>query len=515
MADIVLLRPAPSPYREIDSIPWGIVYVGGVCREHGYDVKIIDQLAEDDWREALAESLASAPICVGISSITGYQIAAGLEMARRVRELAPGVPLVWGGVHPSILPAQTLAHELVDIVVRGEGEVTFLEVVRALESKKGLGGIRGAWYKSKGRVCGNDDREFMDLSRYPRAWRSLIDPAQYIRPIPAIQAKRAFELCTSRGCPCRCTFCYNNIYNNRWRSRDVDSILSDLKELRTQHHIDWIDWREDNFFHDKGRVEILCREMIRNGLETPWSANCRVDRFIRFKPKLMDLLVQSGCRSISLGAESGSTRMLKLLAKGISPSQILDSAKNLKNYGLGGYYQFMAGFPTESRAEVLETVRLIEEILRVLPEARFQGPSLYTPYPGTPLFEECVKHGFVAPDRLEGWSKLEWDRAHLPWLARRDRRFLRRVRYTVSPVNKFGPPLNRYFHAKLAVLSRTGTPLPCPELLAYNLLTTIKRRRSAVVRRELDGERVGRVRPISSQAPVAKRTRERSSRPAA
>ena len=146
---VVLVHPHPGPKdRDVHILPLGILYVAAPLVAQGYSVSAIDQRKDNDWRTTL-KGLVTRPgtVCVGISTMTGPQIAHGLDMARVVREAAPDLPIVWGGVHPSLLPEQTAAHPLVDIACFGEGETVFPPLVEALARGRDWKDLPGLAYK--------------------------------------------------------------------------------------------------------------------------------------------------------------------------------------------------------------------------------------------------------------------------------------------------------------------------------------------------------------------------------
>lgn len=152
--------------------------------------------------------------------MTGFQIGNAIRIAHIVRELTPNTPIVWDGVHPSLLPAQTARHELVDIVVAGEGEQTAVELAAALRGSRPPHDIPGVITPSNSDA--NPDplaRPFLDLDAVPPPEWSLVDVSDYITGCPA---PRSINLSTSRGCPHNCAFCYNQTYNRRlWRARGL------------------------------------------------------------------------------------------------------------------------------------------------------------------------------------------------------------------------------------------------------------------------------------------------------
>ncbi len=171
MADVVLVYPRTRwDIRNLTTrLPLSVLYIATYLRRHGVAVEIVDQRVDDGWEARLRALLAERPAWVGISSMTGKQIRWGLAAARVVREAAPTVPLVWGGVHPSILPEQTLGHPLVDLVAVGDGEELALELTAALKGPgpADLSKIAGLAWKRGGRPVVNPPRDPVSMDELP------------------------------------------------------------------------------------------------------------------------------------------------------------------------------------------------------------------------------------------------------------------------------------------------------------------------------------------------------------
>ena len=463
MADVVLVHPIADPYAAgAPRLPLGVLSVAGPVEEAGYRVQLIDQQVDPRWPETLLRALASGPLCVGISAMTGTQIRYGLEAARRVRE-ASSAAVVWGGVHPSLLPAETVADPLVDIVVVGEGEETFLEVVRRLEAGRSQEGVAGTYYKEAGEPRRNPLRPFIDLDRYSRLPYHLVDVERYISADEV--SPRTLEVPTSRGCPHRCGFCYNlQFARRRWRTMSVAVILERLTEVVQRFRLRGINFREDNFFTDPERVRAIARGLMERGLEVGWHADCRCDYFARFDEDFLRLLSDSGLRAVTFGAESGSERTLRAIDKDITVEDILTAARRATRLGLIANFHFMTGFPGEAREDLLRTYRLIRTLLRGDPRRRIYGPALYTPYPGTPLYERSLKSGFEPPRRLAGWARYHWSVLRLPWLGAAEAGLQERAAWVAEHAS---PALARFYRwwfvLRLEVLVRTGRLGPLPE----------------------------------------------------
>jgi len=248
--DVIFIRPQVKTTRSAKRdvpVPLGLLSVATPLDAAGYKVSIIDQRADPDWEQTLLAGLKARPVCVGISSMTGPQIWGGLKASEIVKQKSDA-KVVWGGVHPSLLPQQTLENPYVDIVVQGEGEETFLELVRALGNGESLGKVNGIWYKEGGKITQNPARPFIDLNRQPPLSYHLMDLRTHMMKISGLDAL-LFE--TSRGCPHNCAFCYNTCFSNRqWRALTADETLYRMKRVIKDLGIRSFAFSDDNFFTD-------------------------------------------------------------------------------------------------------------------------------------------------------------------------------------------------------------------------------------------------------------------------
>lgn len=470
MVDIILFRPRfLYPPLNPPPVPWGLLYVGSSLRSRGYSVRLIDELLEPDWRRHLFGILRNRKVCVGVSAMTGRQIEYGLAFSRYVKSINPGIPVIWGGVHSSLFPRQTLENDAIDCVVMGEGEETIVETVEHLQRRISLDGVKGTGFKQNGCIRLNPPREPPDLDSLPGIDYSLMDVKAYLGK--RFGAKRSFELCTSRGCPHACRFCYNARFTrSSWRSMSVERIMFHLHEIISNFGVDAVTWREDNFFVDVRRVEEIARRILRERIHIRWHADCRIDYVDRFSDGFIGLLQESGCHTLTLGAESGSDRMLRRICKGITRRQTLSASEKLSRHGIFQNYHFMLGLPGEKREDVKQTLTLIDSLRRGNRFfGRICGPSLYTPYPGTDLYDDCMESGLNVPANLEGWSRMDWYSCHLSWISRRERKRLEALAWTVMAMQIKG--LGVYYAWKIRLFVRHHVWIPGFEGIGFQWLT--------------------------------------------
>lgn len=413
MADVILFRPKLLRMAAVTLFPrppLGLLAIAAPLIKNNYTVKIIDEETNIDWPNELNKELNSSTICVGVSSMTGRQILQGLNFSKIVKDRF-NIPVIWGGMHPTMLPEQTIKNDLIDILLTREGEESFLQVVNAIQQGRSLKDIAGSWYKEDGRIYTGPESQFVELNNqpYPLPYH-LIDIERYInikRPyLP--DCKRTFELNTDRGCPHRCTFCYNiNVNKCKWRPLSCANVIKQIEYLVDNFGLDGIDFVADNFFVDKKRVTEICTELIKRKIKITWHTDCRIDYFSKYEDSFIELLKESDCKVLTFGVESGSQRILNSIYKDITLDEILLVHKKLKKWGILPSYHFMAGFPGETKVDLLATYETMIRLYDQNPKTTLIGPSIYTPYPGTPLYFKCVEMGYQPPQKLQDWAILD------------------------------------------------------------------------------------------------------------
>jgi anaerobic magnesium-protoporphyrin IX monomethyl ester cyclase len=399
-------------------IPLSLLYLAAVLRENGFACEILDMRVQDSSRCDLSSTL-----CVGITSMTGPMIGDGLAFARSVRSYDGSIPVVWGGIHPTILPEQTARSELVDAVVRGEGEQTLLELVRKIAEGGPFDAVAGITFQRSGTTVSTPDRPFIDLDMLPPEL-----------PYDLLRMDRydltAFPVHTSRGCPGKCTFCYNQSFNRgSYRCKSAGKVLLEVDALVNRFNIKDVSFGyEDNFFVSRKRVEDVCTGLAERDSLVEWVACCRFDSIYRYGEEFLELLEASGCRQLLFGGESGSQEILDgVLQKGITVEQMLEVTRRLSKTGIAQTVFFMSGLPTETDRDLAMTMSLIDELARLNPKVTIVGFQIYVPYPGTRLFEMVHdQYGYELPGTLEEWADYKLFRdVKSTWLPRKKERQLK------------------------------------------------------------------------------------------
>ncbi len=420
MNKILLINPPFNIARENydSSISVGLLSLATYLDSRGVKVEIIDGVRQKNYLD-LIKARAGEFDYAGLSVMT-TQIANALAVSRLIREINPEARIIWGGSHPTFFPAQTAAHPLVDLVCAGEGEETVLEAV----SGRPWAAIRGLAYKNRsGEVQINPKRELLDPARAPLLNWDLA-PREILENLCLVPSL------TSRGCPHRCAFCINAILKNRWRPRTVEQVLRDLAVIRSKDYFSGKRLRfwDENFFVDINRARAIINGMIARNLVMPWETTVRAN-YIRpgmIDDEFMGRLKKSGCYLLSFGAESGSPAILAKIKKDITPEEIMNSAELCLKHNIIPQYSFMIGLPGESKEDIKMTLRLIDKLLKLSGRVQILGPQAFRPYPGSELYEECLRAGWQASAGLEAWAeRAEKELSYLtvknfPWVQHKD-----------------------------------------------------------------------------------------------
>lgn len=418
--DKVLLVFPKTGLDKYAQLPLGLLSIASTLVDD-YEVKIIDQRIDEKWAEKV-ESESRDSICVGVASMTGKQIANGIEISKIAKKYTK---VVLGGVHPTLLPYQTLQNKYVDFIVLREGEVTSPLLLKALTDPKRFEHIRGIGYKDSKGIHVNGLRDFVDMNTLPNLPYHLLEIEKYITKREGF--KRCLSLETSRGCPHNCSFCSNPIIHKRkWRCLNVETLIQKTKYLQNRFKLEGIVYQEDNFFVDILRVKKFC-EAIQKDINMGWKANCRISYLLNKETSFLKMLEKGGCKVLQFGVESGTNRILTLLNKGITIEDILKVNSKLAKGDIICRYNFIVGIPTETQEEIQSTLDFIEKLQSE--NANLDTPflNIYTPWPGTKLFKLSIEKGFKSPNTLEGWSKFNWNTWNLPWLDKKTSKVLEDV----------------------------------------------------------------------------------------
>jgi len=434
MSDVILIYPRTLwDIKNVTTrLPLAALYIGAVLQANGFTVQVIDQRVDDDWQNTLRAALQKRPLWVGVSSMTGKQIRWGLDASQIVRAADPDIPIVWGGVHPTILPEQTLAHPLVDLVAVGEGEITALELTQTLRDRGAnadLDHIDGLVWLKDGAPVHNAPRAFTPMDDWPLLDYGLVDVEHYV--LAEVPGERSLQITTSRGCPMRCGYCYLTVVpdGRRYRAESAARTVARIERMMRLFDLNAIHIIDDEFFTRRKRARRVCELIIERGIEVTLRTNCRIDYIDRMSIDDLALFRRAGFKHLYLGAESGNDRVLDFITKGITRAQIIRANKKLQQAGIAPKFSFMGGFPSETISEVRDTIKLMVQLVDENPHAYTTPVQLYSPYPGTALFDYCRQSEMAMPQTLEAWTESGWEHIDYSWLTPQEERFMRKAAY--------------------------------------------------------------------------------------
>ncbi len=421
---IVLVFPSPLERQGYAlELPLSILAVAAPLHAKGYRIVLIDERLSPDVDKELIEA-AEGALCVGVSTITGHQLKRAIHLSRLVKKRHPRVPVIWGGYHPSLLPEQAASEPYVDAVVRGQGEVTFGELVQRLEENRGFDGVAGATYRDgAGEIVSNPSRPVADINNFPRAPYELLDIERFFR---LNGGRRAVQYFSSQGCPFKCAFCVEPKVFGKWTARAASTVVDDIEQLDKMYRLEHVSFADANFFASPRRVEEISRLLLDRDIRITWTVTARASQLFKVKPETLSLAKKAGCRTIEIGIESGSDEVLKLIDKRTSPDQAIASNRLLKNAGIHGVYAFMVGFPKalpESKDEIWQTLMLIKKLRREHPDV-VTVTFYVTPYPGTQLFEIAERLRLRMPVKTSEWANWESTSVSTSWITEDDKNFV-------------------------------------------------------------------------------------------
>lgn len=367
---IVLIQP-PSPFLMIEKwdLPISSLYLKGFLEKEGHQIEFINLAGIKNY-------LAAIPLDAGIYGISMFtpHHNLGIEIGKYLKENTNAL-IVGGGHHVSAIPQNFLENSEFDIVVRGEGELTFTDICNEKIPQE----IKGISYKLNGKIIHNPDRDFIkniDIIPFPKL--DNINLEEYEKKIYRM------DLMTSRGCPKVCAFCSSsNFWKKKVRFHSEEYVIENIDYL-SKKNINDFHFVDDNFILKHSRLEKICDKLESVG--SKWACTIRADSV---NPEIANLMKKTGCQKVSLGIETGSERLLEHINKKETVEDYKKAIYILKKAGLTTLGFLMVGLPTENKKDIDATVRFIKE----QPLDRYTI-STFVPYPGTPIWHNPENFGY-------------------------------------------------------------------------------------------------------------------------
>ncbi len=387
----VLLVNVPYPFNECPTIPLGLCYIAAMVEKEGFEVEILDLLVSRFSINKIADKMKEfKPDFVGVGPVTISYPAAlrTIEVCKKF-----GATTVMGGCHVTFYDREALQEApYLDIVVRGEGEYTFLDIIKG----KDLENIDGITYRENGETIQNPPRKFTEnLDELP--W-----PARYLVPISKYRAfKSGCDMMTGRGCPYSCTFCVGGkMVGKKPRFRDIVKCVDEIEEIVYKYGFNRINVVDDLLTINHKRVFAFCDELDKRGLNIEWTAFSRVDTVTK---EILTRMKETGCIFILYGVESGNQKILDLAKKRTTLEKIRRGVAISNEVGITTLSSFILGLPGETKETIKESMEFGKSL------GNWYGFHILSPYPGTEVREKAEELGLKILHN--DWSKYDANQA--------------------------------------------------------------------------------------------------------
>jgi radical SAM superfamily enzyme YgiQ (UPF0313 family) len=374
---------------KVGPVPFGVISLASILERAGHSVRVVDLDGQAINEESLKRHYrARRPEMIGITTMTTPTLARVARVADHSRRLFPESTIVVGGPHATIFPEEMLRELPVDVVVVGEGDLTVVELASALEAGADLSTVKGIRFKRNGSVIDTGPGPMLQhLDDLPMPAWHLVDPLKHYY----------VYIIESYGCPFRCTFCYTHLHG-QFRTKSPARVVEDIEYMAELHGIRMFKfWDDLPFGGSKARMLEFCRLLAQRRLDVRWSC---VTRPQVISDEVISAMMQTGCFRVSMGVETGSPRMLRLLNKDNRVETYLETFELLARYDILTAAGFMLGLPGEEREDLEMSIRLAESL-----RATEYFASNYKPYPGTQLYEAARENGFVPPRSIQEWAE--------------------------------------------------------------------------------------------------------------
>lgn len=379
------------------SEPMGLAYIAGYLEKVGLPVRIIDAPAEQmSADQVVANMLPDEDAIVGINILT-TTFSVVKDLCRRIKRTVPRCMIVLGGPHSTVLPERTLEEiPEADIACIGEGELTMAAIAQCVDDND-IKHIEGICYRRNGEIFRNPDRPFIrNLDEIPPPARHLLPMDRYHLTASRVSGDTFCPtIIVARGCPFKCSYC-SRTFGRTFRAHSIERIIEEIQDLIQTYQIRQINIEADTLTVKKTFLRDLCHAIIENGIQRKikWTCESRVDTI---DEDMLNLMRKAGCWQISYGVETGSQRLLNLINKGVTLTQVEQAFRLTKKAGISIRGFFMLGLPTETRQESFETIAFAKKI-----DPLWAQFTITVPYPGTQMFDELDRAGQI---RTYDWRR--------------------------------------------------------------------------------------------------------------
>ncbi|MFA5319831.1 MAG: radical SAM protein [Candidatus Omnitrophota bacterium] len=398
----ILLINAPSSRKEFISVlpPLGVLSLAAFLKRAGIKAAVADFNADRRWRENLHTIMRrERPDVVGISS-NFSNLRETLEIAGSVKSFSSAVSVVAGGPHPSIAPEE-YSSDFIDYIIPYEAELPLLDFFSSSDSSEVAQAISARRTDLHTAVANVKRNPVEDLDSLPFPAYDMVDLKRYVGSI--YKSRPLASIVTSRGCPYKCIFCSQAVFERRWRAFSADYVVEQMRWMTADLGIKEILIEDDNFTYDTGRVFKICELILAKGIKIRWQLSNGV-RADKLNKDLLRLMKRAGCWKISIAPEVGDEESLKALCKGMDMEHFIRAAEWCKELKIEFFCFFLMGFPFQTEKNMENTIRfalrldpLMIDLNKIVP---FPGTAYFSKFPDRKIYRGSRSYLYKGRDRL-------------------------------------------------------------------------------------------------------------------
>lgn len=415
---VQILRPpavmSRNTYSAALAPPLGPAYLAGALKAGGYDVDLIDAVGADITRitpsacgrynvqgltpTQIVDRIDPNCLALGVSMMFSQEWPYHRELLHEIRSRFPGLVIVAGGEHSTALAEHVLQDSpAVDVIVMGEGEITFLELVSRLANGQPYADVPGIAFRGKGgTMVGNGlSARVRDVGELPRPAWDLCDLQPYFSGFwtMGIGGRRTMPVLATRGCPYRCSFCSSSdMWTTRYLMRPPEDVVDEIAELKARYSIDNVDFYDLTAIVKRDWILAFCKGLRERGVDVTWQLPSGT-RSEALDAAVLSALKENGCHFLVYSPESGAQEVLDSIHKHLNLENTRKSIVSAARIGLSTKCNFVIGFPTERRRDIWKSVAYAWSLaLRGVRDCNF---SIFTPYPGSDLFRSLQDVGDI------------------------------------------------------------------------------------------------------------------------
>jgi radical SAM superfamily enzyme YgiQ (UPF0313 family) len=415
---IILYNPKAARYRN-RRLPLSILSIAAVL-EGREEYAIVDGNLDLHPTETIAALIQEHTVeMLAVSVMPGPQTVGAVSTCREIRARFPHVKIVWGGYFPTNYTAAALNSAYVDFAVRGQGELTFLELLSALRENREPQNIAGLSYKdSDQRPRHNPERPMKTPDSFPWLPYHRLSVEKYL--LPTFLGKRTAVHQASIGCPFRCNFCgVVNFSGSREKMEAPERTEAVMRHLAQNYGVDAVQFYDNNFFLREDHTQEIAKRI--EPLNLKWWCEGRSDIMMSYSDATFEAIRRAGCKMIFFGAESGNNETLKEMKKDLRAEDTLALASRIRRFDIIPEFSIIFGNPKDPEGDTRECIQFIRELKRLNPASEIVVEH-YTPVPQRTKMYGNVEDQVRFPDTPDEWATERWQRyatqkdPKTPWL---------------------------------------------------------------------------------------------------